>query len=80
MGEYKEEWYNVVIYNHCVSRQIVVPYSKKLSSEKTFKDLRLFTTVFREIIWGRGIFGTSSEQSAKVIKIYFPTVCESFLP
>ena len=79
MGEYKEEWYNVVIYNHCVSRQIVVPYSKKLSSEKTFKDLRLFTTVFREIIWGRGIFWHQQWAICKSHKNLFPTVCESFL-
>ena len=47
-----------------------------------FKVLWLFANVFFMKFWGVASFGSTSEQSAEVfpMKIFFPPICESFLP
>ena len=62
----------------------VLPYSRKLSREKTFANftiLWLFVKVFSAKFGGVVVFG-KSEQSAKVFsaKIVFSPICGSFLP
>ena len=62
-----------------------MPYSGKLSREKTFvnfEDLWLFAKVFSAIFGGVVSIGGTYEHSVKVFsaKIIFPPIHKSFLP
>ena len=76
--------YNVVCWiSHFNIR--ILPYSGKLLREKTFVNfevLWLFAKVFSAKFGDVVSFGGTSEQSTKVfsVKMFFPPICESFLP